>query len=93
MWKQWKTKSTICGNSRISTKNVENKSERLFWKVESMEIKICILNNAIASNFVSVDGRDKMLTKDSAVYWSSLLPGKNLSFQLKAASGGLKTLD
>ena len=48
------------------------------WK--AWKIKICILDNAIASDFISVDGRGEILTKESAVYWSSLLPAKNLSF-------------
>ena len=85
-----------CGNSakqRVQSVEIQKSQKDFSGKWKAWKIKICILNNAIASNFVLVNSRDKTLTKDSAVYWSSLLPGKNLSFRLKAASGGLKTLD
>ena len=59
------------------------------WK--AWKIKISILDNAIASNFISVDGRDEILTKDSAVYWSSLLPAKVESFfPIKSSQWGFK---
>ena len=50
------------------------------WKV--WQIKICILDNAITSNFISVDayGRGEVSTKDSVVCWSSLVPFQSLSF-------------
>ena len=60
------------------TWKISQKDFARMWK--AWKIKICILDNAIASNFISVDGRGEILTKDSTVYWSSLLPAKNPSF-------------
>ena len=59
---------------------MENKLDRPCWGVESMANKNLHFKrtNSIASNFISVVayGGGEISTKDSAVYWSSLVSHK-----------------
>ena len=73
---------------------------RKMWKIshkdfagmrKAWKIKICILDNAIASNFISVDGRGKILTKDSAVYLLvQFVANQKSFFPIKSSQWGVK---